>query len=173
MPGEDGELAGDGDDRDRVTAPGGDPGVEAMERTRSAGRTEGSLDEQAPNVALAGMADVAGVGRAGAGLADDRVEPEIADELVRRGKRRTSPMMATRPTAVWRPMPGNRQQASDPPIVDNRPGDPGLGDLDLGRSNRRARNSADGRRVARAQNVTVPTSSKLYAARALWGWLMA
>ena len=46
MPGEDGELAGDGDDRDRVTAPGGDPGVERMEWTRPAGRTEGSLDEQ-------------------------------------------------------------------------------------------------------------------------------
>jgi hypothetical protein len=33
-------------------------------------------------VALAGVADVAGVGRAVAGLANDRVEPEVADELV-------------------------------------------------------------------------------------------
>jgi hypothetical protein len=34
-------------------------------------------------VTLAGVADVAGVGRAVAGLANDRVEPEVADELVR------------------------------------------------------------------------------------------
>jgi hypothetical protein len=53
-----------------------------VERTRPAGRTEGSLDEPAPNMALAGMAGMAGVGRPGSGLVDDRVEAEIADELV-------------------------------------------------------------------------------------------
>jgi hypothetical protein len=47
MPGEDGQLAGDGDDRDRVAAPGGNSSVERGEWARHPSRTEGGLDEEA------------------------------------------------------------------------------------------------------------------------------
>jgi len=35
MPGQDGQLAGDGDDRDGMTAPGGDPPAERVRRLLS------------------------------------------------------------------------------------------------------------------------------------------
>jgi hypothetical protein len=98
MPGQDGELAGDGDDRDGVTAPTGDPGVERVEGARHPSGAEGGLDEQTPDVSLAGVADVAGVGGPAARLADDRVKPEVADELVRPriGQRLGTPLSDTR-----------------------------------------------------------------------------
>src|SRR3989442_1706944 len=100
MPGQDGELAGDGDDRDGMTPPAGDPPGERVEWARHPGGAEGGLDEEAPDVSLGGVADVAGVGGPAAGLADDRVEPEVADELVRSdgsARRRRSPCGARCP----------------------------------------------------------------------------
>src|SRR3989442_12431398 len=113
VPGKDGQLAGDGDDRDRVTAPGGDPSVEAMEWTRPSGGAQGGLHEEAPDVALAGMADVAGVGRSGARLADDRVEPEIADELVRSREAPNVPDEGDQAGRRLEPDAGDRQQTPD------------------------------------------------------------
>jgi hypothetical protein len=86
VPGQHGQLAGDRDDRDRVTASAGDPPVEGVEGTRHPSGAEGGLGEEAPNMALAGVADVAGIGRPAARLADDRIKTEIADELVRAGE---------------------------------------------------------------------------------------
>src|SRR6266508_3286049 len=55
--------------RARPRAPSiGHPGVEGVERTGHLDRAEGGLDEQAPDMALAGMADVTGVGRPAAAL---------------------------------------------------------------------------------------------------------
>ena len=92
---------------------------------------KGGLDEEAPDVPLAGVADVAGVRRPAAGLADDRVQPEIPTSLLGRLKRLMSPMTATSPIAVCSPIPGIEGSRRTRSIVDDRPGEATLGDLDL------------------------------------------
>ena len=64
------------------------------------------LDEQPARVRLPGTADVTVTCSTLAGLADARVEPEIADELPRDAKRETSPITATIASAVIGPTPG-------------------------------------------------------------------
>jgi hypothetical protein len=52
VPGEDGELAGDGHDRGPGAAPGPDPDVEAPQRARRPDDSMGGLDEEAPGMTL-------------------------------------------------------------------------------------------------------------------------
>jgi len=81
---------------------------------------------------LAGLADVAGIRQQAARLADDRVELEIAGELVRPAE---APDVAHESDQAGRrlePDARDREEPPDPPIVDDRPGDPGLGEADLG-----------------------------------------
>ncbi len=59
VPGEDGELAGHGDRGDPGPPAGKNPGMEGVERARRPDRDVGGLREQAPDVALTGLADVA------------------------------------------------------------------------------------------------------------------
>ncbi len=103
-----------------------------MEPTGHPDRAEGNLDEEAPDATLAGVADVTGVRRPATRRADDRVEPETADELVRLAE---APDVADEGDQDGRglePDARDREEPPDPPIVDDRPGDPGLGEADLG-----------------------------------------
>jgi hypothetical protein len=131
VPGEDGELAGHGDDGDAGPESMGDPGVEGVERTGRLDRAEGRLDEQSSDMALAGMADVAGVGRPAAGLADDRVEAEVADEPVRAGEATNITDESDQPDGGLESDARDRQEVPNPPIIDDRPGEAMLGELDL------------------------------------------
>src|SRR5207249_11485941 len=84
VPGDDGQLPGDRDDRDVPAATGGDPLGERAQRTSSPGRDPGCLDEDLTGDRGALLADPAVAGGVLARLADPRIEPEIRDQPARR-----------------------------------------------------------------------------------------
>jgi hypothetical protein len=86
VPGDHGELARDRDGGDVAAAVGGDPLVEGAQGPRCAAGMPGRLDEHVPRLTRALLADPAVPGRLGAGLADARVEAEVADQLPRAGE---------------------------------------------------------------------------------------
>src|SRR5207248_783227 len=82
LPAQDGELAGGGDDRDLHAAAAADAFVESAKRTGDACGGESGLDEHPACVRSPLFGDPSVYGGMAAGLADARVEAEVADELV-------------------------------------------------------------------------------------------
>ena len=106
--------------------------MEGVERARRPDRDVGGLREQAPDIALTGLADVADPGRAAPRLAHPRVEPEIVHEFVRA---REAPNVADardEPDRGHGSDARDRHEASDPGVVGHQPGEALLGHADLG-----------------------------------------
>ena len=76
-----GELAGGGDDRDRVPAAGLDALVERGDRAGLADGRPARFDERVAGAARALLGDVAVVGRRVAGLADLGIQAEVGGQL--------------------------------------------------------------------------------------------
>ena len=83
VPGQHGELARDRDGRDVAAAPRGGALREGAQRSGALGRRPGRLDEHVAGGGRALLRDAAVAGRPVAGLADRRVQPEVADQMAR------------------------------------------------------------------------------------------
>jgi hypothetical protein len=81
VPEQDHELAGDGDDRDLLSASGADALVESAHRPRRAHRYECCFGEHRAGLAGALLGDAPVPRFLAPGLPDARIETEIADEL--------------------------------------------------------------------------------------------
>ena len=81
MPGQDGELARDGDGRDMAPAPRGGALRERPQRARDLGGSPGRLDEHVAGRGGAFPGQPAVTRRAVARLADRGMQPEIADQV--------------------------------------------------------------------------------------------
>jgi transposase-like protein len=83
VPAQHGEFAGGGHHGDLHAAAGPHPLIERAQRAGGFGGGPGGFDQHAAGVRRAGLGDPAVAGGLAAGLAHPRVEPEIADQVLR------------------------------------------------------------------------------------------
>ena len=86
VPAEDGELAGDGDGGDLMTASGSDAEKEGVKGPWGLGRRPGRFDQHRTGVRPSLLADAAMLRQTETGLPHARIEPDIAHELFRAGE---------------------------------------------------------------------------------------
>ena len=86
VPDQDRKLAGSGDRGDVLPTASSDPQEEGSQRAWDARGDPSSLDQHAAGVSAASLGDAAAMHRAGSRLVHARVQPEVADQLLRAGK---------------------------------------------------------------------------------------
>ena len=86
MPAQDGELARHRDCRDLMAATGADTQEECAQWTWRLGRGPSCLDQHGPGMRTPALADTTMLSQAETGLPHPRVQPDIADQVLRAGK---------------------------------------------------------------------------------------
>src|SRR6266540_7116348 len=132
VPGDHGELAGDGDGGDVAAAAGGDPFVEGAQRSGRARGVPGRFDQHVPGLAGPLLGDPPVPGRLGARLAHARVEAEIADQVTRGREATDLTDRGDQRRGGDEVHPGQSQQPPHLPRGEHLPGERTLDQRDLG-----------------------------------------
>ncbi len=118
VPAQDGQLASHRHGGDLVATPSPNADEERMQRSRRLRGSPGSLNQHRARMAASDLANAAVLGETKPGLANTRVQPDIAHELLRRGEAADIADRSDEPRRDRDVDPGDGDQSLDRRIAD-------------------------------------------------------